>query len=92
MSINTPEMHYRGASQSAQRTGSCGLSTFKTEGQETQGGEDPVVTVRVYDAVAEDWFDALVAMSAASASPQGHAVIADRRDLPVYDPVADLGR
>jgi EthD domain len=91
MSINTPEMHHRGASRSAQGAGLCGLSTFKTLSPETQGVEDPVVAIRAYDAVAEDWFDDLAAMCAAFTSRGGKAVIADGRHLPGYDPVAGLG-
>ena len=92
MSINTPEMHHRGASRSAQGAGLCGLSTFKTLSPETQGVEDPVVAIRAYDAVAEDWFDDLAAMCAAFTSAGGQAVIAGGRDLPGYDPIAILAR
>jgi hypothetical protein len=91
MSIDTPEMHHRGASRSAQGAGSCGLSTFKTVSPETQGVEDPVVAIRAYHAVAEDRFDDLAAMCAAFTSRGGKAVIADGRHLPGYDPVAGLG-
>ncbi len=38
---------------------------------------DPIGPPPAYDAVAEDWFDDLAAMSAAFESPEGQAVLAD---------------
>jgi len=60
--------------------------------QGTRGGEDPVVAVRAYDTVVEDWLDDLAAIGAAFASPEGQTVIAGGRDLPGYDPIAILAR